>query len=184
MLSITKKVLWASLLFWAISHPARADKINATNVLAIAIPVTGAVYSLSIEDYEGFKQLLYTTGTSVHLTAFLKHAIDSKRPEGDSLQSFPSGHTSSAFFGASFLHLRYGWRWGVPAYALASVIGLHRLNVNAHRFRDVAAGAALGFFSAYLYTQRYEAPPKLTVQPWARSSSKFQSLGLQFTYQF
>ena len=41
--------------------------------------------------------------------------------EGDF--SFPSGHTSAAFTGAAFMDYKYGLKYGLPAYILASFVG-------------------------------------------------------------
>jgi len=38
----------------------------------------------------------------------------------------------------------YGWKVGVPAYVLASGIGLSRIESNRHNLSDVLAGATLG----------------------------------------
>jgi membrane-associated phospholipid phosphatase len=60
--------------------------------------------------------------------------------------SFPSGHTSAAFATAAVLHRRWGWKAGVPAYLVASYIGVTRLE-NSHYLSDVTFGAALGIAS-------------------------------------
>jgi membrane-associated phospholipid phosphatase len=39
----------------------------------------------------------------------------------------------------------YGWKEGVPAYALAGLIAVSRLQRNAHYLSDVLAGATLGY---------------------------------------
>lgn len=57
--------------------------------------------------------------------------------------SFPSGHTETAFFAATFVVGRFGRR-ASPALVLAALIGLSRVYVGAHFVVDVLAGAALG----------------------------------------
>jgi hypothetical protein len=37
--------------------------------------------------------------------------------------SFPSGHTSAAFIGPTFIHQRYGFVQAIPLYMLASFVG-------------------------------------------------------------
>lgn len=110
-----------------------------------AIPGAAAVFSLCCQeepDKEGVLQL----GTSVLLTVGvvqgLKHAIDRERPNGDD-HAFPSGHTAVAFSGASYLHYRYGWQYGTPAYLAASVVGYSRIEADKHFVSDVVAGAAI-----------------------------------------
>ncbi|MBI4886379.1 MAG: phosphatase PAP2 family protein [Acidobacteria bacterium] len=60
--------------------------------------------------------------------------------------SFPSGHTSAAFASATVLTRRWGWRAGVPAYTVATFVGVTRLQ-NIHYLSDVTFGAALGIAS-------------------------------------
>jgi membrane-associated phospholipid phosphatase len=79
---------------------------------------------------------LYTMG--------LKYAAQRTRPDGSDHLSFPSGHTSAAFTLATVAGRHYGWKVGVPAYLLASGIGLSRIETNKHYLSDVLAGAAIG----------------------------------------
>jgi membrane-associated phospholipid phosphatase len=60
--------------------------------------------------------------------------------------SFPSGHTSQAFFLAAFLAQHYPLSLGVAllVYAVALWVGVTRMYVGAHYPRDVLAGAILG----------------------------------------
>ena len=60
--------------------------------------------------------------------------------------SFPSGHASGSFATATVLARRYGWKAGVPAYAIATFVSITRLQ-NAHFLSDVTFGAALGVAS-------------------------------------
>ena len=61
-------------------------------------------------------------------------------------RSFPSGHTSQAFFTATLLAPYFhASAWGAfLLYAIALLVGLTRMYVGAHYPRDVLAGAILG----------------------------------------
>lgn len=61
-------------------------------------------------------------------------------------QSFPSGHTSQAFFLVTLLVQHYALNFGVVLilYIVAVAVGLTRMYVGAHYPRDVLAGAILG----------------------------------------
>lgn len=109
-------------------------------------------------DKQGFWQLSKSVGTNLAATWILKYAIDKPRPEGRTDgHAFPSGHTSFAFQGASFLQRRYGWKYGIPAYAVAAYVGYSRLEGlnDRHDGWDILAGAAVGIGSTYLFTTPY-----------------------------
>jgi len=88
-------------------------------------------------------------------THSVKRIINKKRPNGSNY-SFPSGHTASAFTGASFLQLRYGWKVGIPAYLLASYVGYTRIKANKHDKWDVLGGAVVGIGSSLLFVKPYK----------------------------
>src|SRR5690349_11962186 len=62
----------------------------------------------------------------------LKFTVRRERPDGSNSLSFPSGHTSSMFATATVLQRYYGWKVGVPAYAVGSYVGLARMAWNKH----------------------------------------------------
>ena len=82
----------------------------------------------------------------------LKFTIQRERPDGSNSQSFPSGHSSSAFASATVLHRHYGWKVGVPAYALGSYVALARMSWNRHHATDVVMGAGFGIAAARTVT--------------------------------
>lgn len=71
--------------------------------------------------------------------------------------SFPSGHTATAFCAAFFLALISGNKTiGVFTLVLAFVIGYSRIYLAQHFLIDVAAGAVVGTFSTYIVWQVME----------------------------
>jgi membrane-associated phospholipid phosphatase len=82
----------------------------------------------------------------------LKFTVRRERPDGSNRQSFPSGHSSSAFATATVLQRHYGWKLGVPAYALGSYVALARMSWNRHHATDVVMGAGFGIASARTVT--------------------------------
>jgi membrane-associated phospholipid phosphatase len=78
-------------------------------------------------------------------TTLLKEVIHRERPNGEDNLSFPSGHASNAFTLAAVAERHYGWKAGVPAYTLASLVAVSRLQRNKHYLSDVMAGATLGY---------------------------------------
>ncbi len=93
------------------------------------------------------------------LVTGLKWAVGRGRPDSDApdsvhylagrpgYDSFPSGHTATAFALARVLARRYPGR-GRLFYALAGLVGLSRVYLNRHYPGDVAAGALLGLYAA------------------------------------
>jgi membrane-associated phospholipid phosphatase len=129
------------------------------DVLQMALPLTAGIMTLIHKDYQGTKKLAFSYATTMILTYSLKELTKKKRPEGRKLfDSFPSGHTSSAFSGASFIQRRYGWDYGIPAYLLATIVAVSRTEApdGYHDFWDVFAGAAIGIGSTYLFTKPYQ----------------------------
>ncbi len=69
------------------------------------------------------------------------------RPDSIGNNSFPSGHTATAFVGAEFLNQEYKDRsplYGIAGYSLAAIVGYMRIYNNRHWFKDVVAGAGIG----------------------------------------
>jgi membrane-associated phospholipid phosphatase len=93
------------------------------------------------------------------VTQLLKCTVREKRPNSSSKTSFPSGHTSAAFAMATVL-ADYKPSYRVPAFGIASAIAWSRVEVGAHRWDDVIAGAAIGYYTAKRYTRsRVSATP-------------------------
>lgn len=125
------------------------------DVLQLAIPLSALAYTLYDEDYESAKELALTYGATTLITYSLKYLVHRKRPEGRKrYDSFPSGHTSSAFSGAAFIQKKYGWQAGIYAYVLAAIVGVSRTEGpdGYHDFWDVLGGAAVGIGNAYYFT--------------------------------
>ncbi|WP_115461678.1 phosphatase PAP2 family protein [Winogradskyella aurantiaca] len=77
----------------------------------------------------------------------LKYTIAEPRPDGSANNSFPSGHTATAFMGAHIFHKEYGERspyYSIGAYILAAITGVFRQLNNRHWSSDVLVGAGLG----------------------------------------
>lgn len=77
-------------------------------------------------------------------TEALKYTLHRQRPDGSDYYSLPSGHTSTMFSLATVAEQHFGWKAGLPAFALASAVGLSRIESNKHYLSDVLAGATLG----------------------------------------
>jgi membrane-associated phospholipid phosphatase len=127
---------------------------TAGTVIQVVLPAVGGVITLLRIDSRGFWQLVETVGVTTAVTSVLKYTINETRPNGGHY-SFPSGHTSLSFCSAEFLRRRYGWKWGLPAYAAAVFVGYSRVEAKQHYTHDVLAGSAIGFLCSALFVDRY-----------------------------
>lgn len=80
----------------------------------------------------------------------LKSITHIQRPDGSAFNSFPSGHTATAFASAEFLWQEYKdvsiW-YGISGYAIAAATGAFRIYNDKHWLTDVVAGAGIGILS-------------------------------------
>lgn len=101
---------------------------------------------------DAFASSLVSSGV---ITTTLKVAAGRSRPSqeegayqfipfgGD--HSFPSGHTTQAFSLASVIAEHYNERWiDIASYGIATLVGLARVEQEAHFPSDVVAGAVIG----------------------------------------
>lgn len=84
------------------------------------------------------------------LTNGLKYSIREQRPDTGARNSFPSGHTATAFTGAELVRAEYGWGYGLAAYTVATGVAFMRLYNGRHWLNDVLAGAGIGILSAQI----------------------------------
>jgi membrane-associated phospholipid phosphatase len=95
---------------------------------------------------------LLGTGIYVATTQGLKALITEARPDGTE-NTYPSGHTATAFFGATILAHEYRDshpEFVIAGYTLATATGALRIANNKHWVTDVLMGSAIGIASAEL----------------------------------
>ena len=119
------------------------------------------VVGLKLGGYEGrsdWPRLLASAAISYGIMAGfvngIKYTAKEMRPDGSTANSWPSGHTATAFVGASLLHKEYGltrspW-WSVAGYGVATATGVMRVLNNRHWISDVMSGAGIGIMSTEL----------------------------------
>jgi membrane-associated phospholipid phosphatase len=152
-----QRIFISFILASCLSCQARAasDIEVAGDVLQILIPSIAYGTTLYLDDDEGETQMYKSFFTTFGITQALKYGVNRERPNGGD-HSFPSGHTSAAFQGASFIHARYGWKYAIPAYIGASFVGYSRVYANKHYTSDVLAGAAIGTLSSFYFATPYK----------------------------
>ena len=137
---------------------------NSVTVFNIAAPVTLLTVGLAKHDKKLQIDAAYMAGgylLSTIITQGSKRIIQRERPfakysfivqrsEGGGY-SFPSGHTSAAFYTAASLSLLYPkWYVIVPAGLWAASVGYARMYQGVHYPTDVLAGAVVGAGSAWI----------------------------------
>jgi membrane-associated phospholipid phosphatase len=116
-----------------------------------------SVYALNAAGVKGknnFKDRTIILGTAYLIMGTTVNVIkmtgNEMRPDGTSNNSFPSGHTATAFMGAEFLYQEYKdvsvW-YGISGYLVAAGTGFFRMYNDRHWLSDVTAGAGIGILS-------------------------------------
>jgi membrane-associated phospholipid phosphatase len=95
--------------------------------------------------------------------------------------SFPSGHTTQAFAIASTIAAHYPeHRWvQITSYGIATMVGLSRMESDAHFVSDVLAGAAIGTFVGLEVTRRGKNGGKYKLGPYFAKGRAGVSLRFQ-----
>lgn len=137
------------------------------DILMFLTPAAGLATILATQDWQGLKQAAFTGVTTVGVTYALKYLVKKERPDMSDNHSFPSMHTAISFGGAAYIQRRYGWKWGIPAYVVSTYVGWSRVYGKKHNWWDVAAGAAIGAGSAYIFTRPFAKKHDLAISPVA-----------------
>lgn len=163
--------------------PAEANDTgiaNAGKAVAIALPVAAAAISIFKDDWDGGVQLLLVTGATAGTALVLKHFVHEERPDHSDNQSFPSDQAALAFAPAAYLWDRYGWQYGVPAYAAAAFVGYARVESKQHHWWDVAASAGIAWTYSKIITTEYHPPRGFDSGVYATPDGAYISLDYRF----
>lgn len=121
-------------------------------------PLMALAFMTEHKDKEGLIEFTKASAMGAAMTFSMKQLIEQRRPNQGG-HSMPSGHTWSAVNGAEFIHRRYGWKSAVPTYIVSGFVGYSRIHSKAHYFQDVAAGAAIGLLTNYVFTKNLMITP-------------------------
>lgn len=119
---------------------------------------TWGLHAAGVEGQSSWKRLAASNAISAMfmagLTNTLKYTVRERRPDGSSSNSFPSGHTATAFMAATILHKEYGqtqspW-YSVAGYSMATATAVGRVLNNRHWVTDVLVGAGVGIIATDL----------------------------------
>lgn len=137
--------------------------------VAIALPLAAAGITVLKHDRPGFLRLAVESALTVGTVYALKNIVREQRPDGSDWHSFPSGTTAVAASGSSFLWRRYGWEYGLPAFALSQFVSYSRVQAKEHHWYDTLASSAIAFGYGYAVVtplkRRYNIDTKLSGTP-------------------
>lgn len=153
-----RAVLAGIIIFAAATNVAfaKSRKIEtAGQIIAFGLPLAAGAYSLYKDDYVGLAELGSSWLITVGAAYGLSHIVRERRPDHSDFHSFPSNTAASGYSAADYLWGRYGWQYGVPAYALAMFAGYSRVNARKHHWYDVLASSAIAFGVNYAIVTRY-----------------------------
>lgn len=107
---------------------------------------------IGVKARHSFRERLAVAATSSIVMAAMvntaKYTIGEARPDNGRRNSFPSGHTATAFMGAELVRSEYGNVYGAGAYVLATGVAVLRIYNDRHWLNDVIGGAGFGILSA------------------------------------
>ena len=113
-----------------------------------------AMKTCGVKSRSSWGRMLVSDAFSAGLMAIavnsLKYTCRVMRPDGSTRNSFPSGHTATAFMTATMLHKEYGHRspwYSIGGYAVATATGVTRQLNNRHWMSDVMVGAGIGILA-------------------------------------
>ncbi|MDN3493917.1 phosphatase PAP2 family protein [Winogradskyella bathintestinalis] len=162
-----KKIVNVCLIIILGTIPLRAQDTRETSpqvgatqkigdVILYVLPLASIGTSFVIGDEKGAWQFAKGLIITEAVTYGLKYGINKRRPDNSNDNAFPSGHTSTVFHSAGYIHIRYGLKYSIPAYTLAGFTAASRIDSKKHDILDVLAGAAIGLGSNLLFTSTYQ----------------------------
>lgn len=170
------------MLLAACSDQVQAASINTTPLtstqknietlgtgVSIMLPLVAGGLTLYDDDRIGAAELTVETVLTVGTAYALKSIVHEERPNGSDNQSFPSSTTALAASGSSFLWGRYGWEYGLPAFALSQFVSYSRIQAREHHWYDTLASSGIAAGYGYVLTtpfkKRFGVDTSLSASP-------------------
>lgn len=152
LLSYSDVRKWPTEQLQNINNGKKTECDNYLQFVPHLIYTVGGELGLSSKNHIVKRTISLVTSSilSFGMSRVIKHYTWEKRPGESGTNSFPSGHTATAFTGAELARMEYGNTVGIVSYCIASTVGILRLSNNKHWINDVIAGAGIGILSARL----------------------------------
>ena len=170
---MTKSIIFISLLCNFLIAKSNIESLG--DIFAFSLPASAFFLASKDNNISSKEKFVSGYTLSIGLTYLLKHTVKKRRPDDTTSDSFPSGHTASAFNGATYYHRKYGFKRAIVPYLAAIFTGYSRVYSKRHYVQDVVAGGVIGStFSWYFNASN------LIITPFF--SLKFK--GIDFVYNF
>jgi membrane-associated phospholipid phosphatase len=155
------------------------------------MPLAAGALTLYKRDWTGAAQLTVSTVLTVGTVYGLKHLIKECRPfaeaapggcqkGGPNWDSMPSDTTALAVAPAEFLRERYGWQYGLPAYAAAGFVAWSRVDAKKHHWYDTLASAGISLLYNEIITTRYRPVRGFYSDLQAEPNAVYASMNYRF----
>ena len=125
--------------------------------LAISLPLLATGITIAKHDRAGAAELLVGTILSVGTTYALNNIVREERPDFASDHSFPAETSALAASSSAFLWGRYGWRYGVPAFAASDFVSFSLTQVKKAHWYDTLASSLVATGYGLAVTKRFKS---------------------------
>ena len=106
------------------------------------------------------------------VTEALREIVRIRRPDHSDFQCFTPPDLALADSAGDYLWDRYGWKYGVPAYAARFLVSYALSDAKKNHWYDTAASAALAYGFNYALVSRYhERPVRVSFDPEPNGAS-------------
>jgi membrane-associated phospholipid phosphatase len=139
--------------------PLTSSEKNIENLgtgIAIALPLVAGGIAVYKKDKVGVAQLVVESAFTLGTVYALKNIVREQRPDGSDFHSFPSETTALSASGSSFLWRRYGWEYGLPAFAMTQFVSYSRIQAHQHRWYDTLASSGIAVGYSYILGTRFK----------------------------
>ena len=148
----------AALVIPASASAAAPDSSlrKAGNILTVALPVTAiGVTLLHHRDWRGLGEFAVSAGLTVGAAYAIRQMVREQRPDHSDFHTLTPPDLALADASADYMWSRYGWRYGVPAYAASALVSYALSDAKKNHWYDTLASGALAFGFNYAIVDRY-----------------------------
>jgi hypothetical protein len=154
----------------------KTSMYSAGTGVAIALPLIATGITIYKHDRAGAAELLVGTLLSVGTVYALNNAIREVRPDGSSSHAFPAETTALAASSSSFLLDRYGFQYGLPAFAASGFVSFSLTQAKKARWYDTLASSVIATGYGFAVTRRLKSRYNITTHLSATTGGAYASL--------